>query len=104
MDEFPVDEHRPNVNSATIAGEVASVERGPGQTPHLAFVVKYHKTWPQGGTTTVPLRGVVTGRRVTDLAWLQPGMWIVVHGELTADGAVYGLQVERMAAARRRPA
>jgi len=72
MDEFPVEEHRPNVNSATIAGEVASVERGPGQTPHLA--------------------------------WLQPGMWIVVHGELTADGAVYGLQVERMAAARRRPA
>jgi hypothetical protein len=94
----------PNLNAATIAGKVITVEPLSGKTTGLAFTVGYLKHWPNGGSQEIPVRCYVTGERVEKLkSWMKAGEVVLVHGEITDKNAVYGHQVEQLSKPERHP-
>jgi hypothetical protein len=79
----------PNLNVATLAGNIIKVEPLNGKTPGLSFVVGYMNTWPNRGTQEIPIRCYLTRAECVDKAkWLRPGEVVLVHGEVTDKGAV----------------
>jgi hypothetical protein len=104
MDDTPLTEQEcsPNMNTVTIAGKVLKIEQLTGKTPGLAFTVGYQKHWPSGGVQEIPLKCYVSGdSRIEKLGWLKVGEYVLVHGEVTDKGAVYGHQVEQLSATGR---
>jgi hypothetical protein len=73
-----------NLNTATLAGKVLTVELLTGKATGFAFTISYEKHWPNGGTQTIPIRCYVTGAdRLERLGWLKAGEWVLAHGEVT---------------------
>jgi hypothetical protein len=94
----------PNLNMATIAGKVISVELLAGKTPGLRFVVGYTKTWPSGGTSEIPIRCYITGaEQVEKLSWLNTGEVVLIKGEVTDKNAVYAHVVQHLSKPEREP-
>jgi hypothetical protein len=88
----------PNLNTATIAGKVITVEPWQGRVAVLMFTVGYLKTWPASGDREeIKLRCYLTGKeRIDHASGLQPGEVVLVHGEVTDKGAIYAHELERL--------
>ena len=91
----------PNLNSATIAGQLkdwkpVKISKPDGMITALSFRVAYQKTWPNGSTQEIEITCYVTGEeRIKKLGWLNhPDEFVLVRGEVTNKGAVYAHQVE----------
>jgi hypothetical protein len=94
----------PNLNAATIGGQVLTVEALTGKATGLTFTIGYEKHWPNGNVQAIPIRCYVTGaERVEKLRWLKPGEWVLVHGEVTDKSAIYAYQVEWLSRPPREP-
>jgi hypothetical protein len=86
-----------NLNTVTVAGKVASVEKISGKVPGLVFIISYQKHWPSGGVQEIPIRCYVSGEaRIEKLDWLRPGEWVLAHGEVTDKGSIYAHQIEQL--------
>jgi hypothetical protein len=94
----------PNMNTATIAGKVVTVEPLTGKTPGVAVTIGYMKHWPNGGSQEIPIRCYATGAaRIDKLGWLKVGEVVLVHGEVTDKGAVYAHRLEQLSTPARQP-
>src|SRR5262245_11076591 len=84
-----------NMNRATIAGEVLSVEPLKGKAVGVAFTIGYKKDWPNGKHSTERIPCYFTGtEKLEKWMWLKVGEWVVVSGEVNANGGVYAFQLE----------
>jgi hypothetical protein len=93
----------PNLNSATIAGKVIDMKPLTGKTVGFSFVVGYQKHWPNG-IQEIPLKCYVSGaERIEKLGWLKVGEVVLVRGELTDKGSLYGLQIDQLSVPERIP-
>jgi hypothetical protein len=93
-----------NLNTATLAGKVLTVEPLTGKATGVVFTIGYEKHWPNGAVQTIPIRCYVTGsERVQKLGWLKPDELVLAHGEVTDRGAVYAYQVEWLSRPAREP-